>query len=384
MDYEKTDILIIGGGVAGLSCAIGLKNESNLKIVLLEKYNEFGSKIKGEIVNQKSEIFKKIFNNKFPVNIRNVIFKTAKYYTPTTKKFAIRKFPFDTKIGIEYRKLIDELVKVLTQSDVDIRINSEVIELIEKNDKFIGVKYKDTNGIKEIYSKIIVCAAGIDFLSLCNRFTTPPKNICPAIKLNAENVDIPDQSQLEFFLLEIPSIIYLFPKSKTKAEIGIILWNDQVKNNEKFNLHEILMEQINSHQILKKRLANAKFIYYSKEKLPLGGPLKNLYFPNIFFIGDMAGHVGAIGGSGIVSSMSIGYYLGVYLKDLFNIKKDFTDNDFIKCQKLINKLNITKWLKKEASNAKVMRNILYSTYPNKNFIDDIWDKFKYFIESRGP
>ncbi|MHA1231459.1 MAG: hypothetical protein ACTSRP_08390 [Candidatus Helarchaeota archaeon] len=57
-------------------------------------------------------------------------------------------------------------------------------------------------------------------------------------------------------------------------------------------------------------------------------------------------------------------------------------DDFQDCQKKLFKLEIFKWLKKEKSNAKVMRQILYENTEKIEDIDQIWDKFKFFIENR--
>ncbi|MHA1271271.1 MAG: NAD(P)/FAD-dependent oxidoreductase [Candidatus Helarchaeota archaeon] len=380
MSKEKIDVLIIGGGVAGLASAISL-SKNNINTILLEKNSEFGARIKGEIINQNAEIFKKLFDNGLPENVKKIVFKTAKYYTPTLKKHAIRNFPNNIKIGIEYKTLINELLKTSIKQGVDLRNNSEVIEFIIKDKKIIGVKYENLDIIKEIYPRVIICASGLDFFHRISPFIDKPKNIFPVLKLIVDNINIPDPSQLEFFLLSIPGVIYLFPKSMRMAELGVMIWTNMIE--KEIDLDFTLNYNLQNNKILKTRLQNHKIIYRCKEEIPMGGPIKKIYYQNIFFIGNVAGHVGAVGGSGIISSMTIGYELGSFLSHLLKEKDELNINDFEDCQRKISKLPIYKWLRQEKSNAKVMREILYKNYKDIDDIDNLWDKFKFMIESRG-
>ena len=384
MAKKDPDIIIIGGGVAGLSASIGSIRGGLKNVILLEKNNEFGLRIKGEVINKDAEIFKKIFKTKggLPENVINIVFKTAKYYTPSMKKSALRKFPNNIKVGIEYRKLIDELLSVAIKEEVDIRINSRVLELIKQNNKIIGVKFQEFGVIKELYPKIIICAVGLHS-NLSIPSIKAPKNVCLANKFNVRNINLSDQFQLDFFLLDIPGVIYIFPKSKTEAELGIMIWTDQIHAIDNINPNNILHNNIEKNPILKDRLINAKIIYYSKEKLAMGGSNKEIFTPNTFFIGDLMGHVGAVGGSGIISCLNIGYDLGLTVSKLLLEKDELTNQDFLDCQRMINKSEIGKWLKKEQSNAKLMREILYKDFKNIDHIDSLWDKFKYLVESRG-
>ena len=94
------------------------------------------------------------------------------------------------------------------------------------------------------------------------------------------------------------------------------------------------------------------------------------------------GQIGAVGGSGLVSSMTIGYELGNLLGVILQEKGELSIDDCEGCEKKILKSEIYRWLKKEQSTAKAMREILYSN-TDINHIDEIWDKFKYVIETRG-
>ncbi|MHA1783781.1 MAG: FAD-dependent oxidoreductase, partial [Candidatus Helarchaeota archaeon] len=66
---EKYDLIIIGGGTAGLTAALGaIDAESNCRVLLLEKNNELGKKIRGELIYDDEEILEIIFEQGIPLH----------------------------------------------------------------------------------------------------------------------------------------------------------------------------------------------------------------------------------------------------------------------------------------------------------------------------
>ena len=383
MRVDAIDVAIIGGGVAGLAAAISFAR-NGLKVCLLEQNNEFGKLIKGEVIRKSAEVFKALFNEAgLPKSAIQIVYKTARYYTPSTKKTALRTFPDGEKIGIDYRELINALVKIAIQEKVSFSLNSKVIDFIKEGDQIIGVVYQQFGQIRQLVPKLIICAAGLHGnLSLPEEIKSP-KNVSPALKIIVDNMNIPNPNELEFFLLEIPSVAWIFPKSKSKAELGIAIWMDQFPEANKINLSELFEKYIKTHPILKTRLHNATFIYYQKEWVAFGGPVKQLFVPNVFYVGDVVGTVLSIGGSGIISSMTIGYDLGRSLGKTLKEKGTLQNDDFETAQKELMKSEVWKKLKKEQSTAKIMRELLYNPLKSPEEIDLLWDKFKQLIESRG-
>ncbi len=376
------DVVIVGGGVAGLSAAIGCVR-NGLSSLLLEQNSELGKRIKGEVINPSADVFQKIFHGDgLPQLMKKIEFTAARYYTPSTRKVANRGFPPHEKIGIEYRELIDELAKVAIHEGVQIHLNSAVSDFIEKDNKIIGLKYQEFGEVRDIFPKFIICASGLhSSLGIAN--LKPPKNIFPALKIIVENLNLPDAHTLEFFFLDIPGVIWIFPKSNTRAELGITLWMDPENDLSEKKMNDVLNEKSKNHPLLKDRLRHSAYIYYSYEKVAFGGPAKTIYAPNIVFIGDVMGHVGAIGGSGIISSMTIGYDTGSLLGKILKQTTELQLQDFQAVQDSSMKSVIGKKLKKEQSTAQVMRELLYKPVKSPEQIDALWDKFKIFIESRG-
>jgi len=299
-------------------------------------------------------------------------------------KQANRPFSTNDKISMDYRGLIKELTKLAVKEGVNLKINSLVTDFTIKNDEIIGIKYQIYDQIQELFPKFIICACGLGSNLSLPENVNQPETICPALKTIVTNLKLPNPQQLEFFLLDIPGVIWIFPNSENTAELGITIWTDQIKNPEKYDLQQLLVEKCKTHPVLKEIMADANFIYYSREKLPLGGPVKKTFIPKIWFIGDVMGHVGAVGGSGIISCLTMGYEVGSFLTNRLKEKGSLELIDFQECQKELQKLLISKKLKKEKSSAKLMRAILYGNQKDPKEIDKLWDKFKGMIESRPP
>ncbi|TFG05657.1 MAG: FAD-dependent oxidoreductase [Promethearchaeota archaeon] len=378
MSGNNIDVAVIGGGVAGLAAAISFQRHG-LTVLLLERDSEFGGRIKGEVINKSADIFKKLFHQAtFPSKFTQIVYKSAKYYTPSTKKHALRVFPQGKKIGIEYRELIHELVSIAIAEGVRLKLNSEVLQFIQRDARIVGLRYKEFDHIYEEFPRIIISAVGFHTSLERPPPLKSPKNVCPTVKIIAQDLNIPDPHILEFFLLEIPGVIWIFPKPHNRAEIGVTLWQD----HDRYDLRAILDHAAHDHPFLKARLSRGAQIYHKSELVVFGGPSRVNFAPNLFIIGDAMGHVGAVGGSGIISSMTVGYDLGEFLGTRLKTVGELQMNDFVAAQDLINKSAIGKWLKKEQSSAKAMREILYKPLKSPDEIDVLWDKFKGFIESR--
>lgn len=379
---QEPEIVIIGGGVAGLAAAIGAAR-NDLTVFLLEKNSEFGRTIRGEVINRSDDIFKRIFKE-FPNDIVNLIYKNARYHAPSTLKHADRPFPTNDKVSINYRGLINKLTKTAIKDGVKLELNTSVIDFVEKNDKIAGIKYMRFDEIGKMMPKSIICACGLNSNLKLPENLKAPTMVCPALKIVATNLKLPNPQQLEFFLLEFPGAIWIFPNSEETAELGVTIWVDYLENPEDHDLDRILAEKTKNHPILKDILADCTYLYYQKEKFPLGGPINETYLPNAWFIGDVMGQVGAVGGSGIISCLTLGYEVGDFLANRVKDKGELELEDFQECHHHVNKLPISKKLRKEKTTAKLMRDLLYGEKKDIKKIDELWDKFKMLIETRPP
>ena len=197
--YEEYDLVIIGGGLAGLTAAYEsyLKTNNTLKILLIEQMSSLGGNSKratsginfletdpqktskiddnyhlffndtlksGKNLNDPHllDTFSKgkkflydYYTNIFGVDIKLVGqlggHSVARTHRPTDSKFVIG-FYLISKIS----------KKILESSDIKIYYNSTVIKLLknETNNKIYGLKYKKDNSEYTIYCKAIILSSG--------------------------------------------------------------------------------------------------------------------------------------------------------------------------------------------------------------------------------
>ncbi|MHA1796923.1 MAG: FAD-dependent oxidoreductase [Candidatus Helarchaeota archaeon] len=376
---EKYDLIIIGGGTAGLTAALGaIDAESNCRVLLLEKNNELGKKIRGELIYDDEEILEIIFEQGIPLHLINLHLEKARYYSPSTLNYYEKNYS-GKKISVDYRLLIQELAKKFIKKGGKIALNVEVIDFLKTNNKVSGVKCKFNNNEYVIQSKGIISADGArsNLRRILN--LEGPKCVHTLIKTIAENVNLINKNELEFFLtINPPGVLWIFPRSKDSAEIGFTIFYDQVID-KKFDLEKLFIYYLENHPIFSERLQNASFIYHKTDYLPFCGPEYNNFIPNVMFIGDCMGQVGAVGGSGIISSMSIGYVVGNIIANNMN---DLGMEIFQDLNQKIKKSNPGKFLKKEKKMAQLMRNLLYKSLGSSKKIDENWNKIKILMASR--
>ena len=197
--YEEYDLVIIGGGLAGLTAAYEsyLKTNNTLKILLIEQMSSLGGNSKratsginfletdpqktskiddnyhlffndtlksGKNLNDPHllDTFSKgkkflydYYTNIFGVDIKLVGqlggHSVARTHRPTDSKFVIG-FYLISKIS----------KKILESSNIKIYYNSTVIKLLknETNNKIYGLKYKKDNSEYTIYCKAIILSSG--------------------------------------------------------------------------------------------------------------------------------------------------------------------------------------------------------------------------------
>ena len=197
--YEEYDLVIIGGGLAGLTAAYEsyLKTNNTLKILLIEQMPSLGGNSKRatsginflETDPQKTskidDNYHLFFNdtlksgkNLNDPHLLDTFSKGKKFlYDYYTNIFGVdiklvgqlgghsvarTHRPTDSKFVIGYYLISKVSKKILESSDIKIYYNSTVIKLLknETNNKIYGLKYKKDNSEYTIYCKAIILSSG--------------------------------------------------------------------------------------------------------------------------------------------------------------------------------------------------------------------------------
>ena len=367
------DILIIGGGVAGLGAGIAAAR-NGLDTILIEKEAEIGFKIRGEVVKKEAEIFNEIFGGDLPENVIVNDLLERRIYSPSALKFIDAENTVPTAT-IDYRLFILEIFKELSKTDCRVLLNTELIEIIEEKGNVIGCLCRGEKEDVEIVANYFIGADGArsKFVNLLKE--KEEREIYPALKLNYENLQIPNPRRIELYLINNPpGAMWMFPKSETAGECGITVWTQDLSEN--FDILQLWEQKSKENKAIREILKGAKPYYISRDFLNFGGPLMQIFGENFVVVGDSGGHIGAIGGSGIISSMDIGYNVTDFISHALKIEGKVTEGMIYEFQLKLKKSPIQKFLKKEQKLGKLFRSILYQNFKTNEVIDENWYKLE--------
>lgn len=169
----NNQIVIIGGGPAGMMAGITASSNSNNKVIIFDKMPEFGTKLlitgKGKCnlthqVGRVEELFEgypkgsqflhSSFNKFGPSELLKFFEQKGVPCKPDRGK---RMFPVSEKA----RDIRDTLVKELTKKNVTFKLNTPIIEIITENGSVSAVRTAQ----KEVVpcSKVIVATGGMSY-----------------------------------------------------------------------------------------------------------------------------------------------------------------------------------------------------------------------------
>ncbi len=366
------DILVVGGGVAGLAAALA-SSKSGLDTILIEKEAEIGYKIRGEVIKKQAPIFLEIFGPELPEKVIVNDLLRRRIYSPSTAKY-IDVNHTEATVTMDYRTFILELFKKLSKTTCKIFLNTKLVQ-IEKDVQITHVICEKDEKQILISATYFIGADGAN-----SKFATfleqgSEREIYPALKLNYENLKIPDSHRIELYLMvDPPGAMWMFPKSESSAECGIVAWTHDLPKD--FDIMEFWTKKTKEHQILNKILTDAKCYYISRDFLNFGGPLKNIFGQNFVVVGDSGGHIGSIGGSGIISSMDVGFGVTEFIAKALQLEGRVTEGMITEFLNRFNKSPIQKFLKNEQKLGKLFREILFQNFKTIEVIDENWYKLE--------
>ena len=315
---EKIDVVIVGGGLAGLSCAYALA-DSGLSIIVLERGDFAGSKnvTGGRIyLNPIRDLFPDLWKEA-PLERRvtkeiitlmsddastSFELSSRKFNRPPYHSYTILRSKFDKWLS---EKVIEKGVFVIPQKRVD--------EIIKEAGKVVGVKV----GNEEIRGEVVVAADGA--LSLIAQKaglkTEPdPKDFALGIK---EIIKLPAKTIEERFNIdENEGVAQIFAGSLTHGmtgggflytnqdtiSLGIVLGikslMEKIPLNPPFTKGEIgglelyhLMDEFKERPEIRHLIKGGELVEYSSHLIPEGGlnMMPQVYSDGILVIGDAAG-----------------------------------------------------------------------------------------------
>jgi menaquinone-9 beta-reductase len=313
MTEQKFDVVIVGAGPAGSSCAIKLAN-SGLKVALLDKASfprdkTCGDALSVDVINQLSMLSETLakdfssFNNK-------IASYGVKIFSPNHHHVDI---PFIYK-GEKSNGFISERIHfdnflfqhVKTYPNISVFENCTVNKAEQKDNKVCI-----TTSLGNFEANMIVGADGAH--SVVSKHLADIKvekqHYSAGLRIYYEGVSsFHDENfiELHFFKDILPGYLWVFPLANNRANVGIGMLSSAVAK-KKVNLKETLQNLLQTHPHLKDRFKNARPLETVKGYgLPLGSKKRNISGERFLLTGDAAALIDPFSGEGIANAIRSG------------------------------------------------------------------------------
>lgn len=386
---NKTEVIVVGGGPAGISAAVTIARAGR-KVILIERGNFSGSKnvFGGAIYTQPTkEIFpnfeesapleRKTVSHKYLMNAESKTVSleyTAKEHD-NAGSYSVIRAKFDRWMAQEAQK---EGVVLVTETLVN--------DLIVKENKIIGVKTE----LEDYFADIVILADGVNSIlakKIGLRTEIKKKDVAlgvkEVIKLGKErieerfNLNENEGAIYEIFGEPMTGMLglgYLYTNKET-VSIGLGVSLDELAE-KKLKPYELL-DKLKSHPTFKTLLKDGELVEYSAHLIPEGGYKKipKLYAHGVLVVGDSAMLVNNLHWEGTNLAMISGKMAGETAITALD-KEDFSANTLALYQKKLE----TSFIIKDLKTYKNIMDIVHSRaksylgyYPQK--ISDFFNMF---------
>ncbi|MHA2100941.1 MAG: FAD-dependent oxidoreductase [Candidatus Kariarchaeaceae archaeon] len=401
MSHLKTDVIIIGAGVAGSSAAIRLA-QKGIDVVLIDRAMPIGSKnLSGGVLwgddlseilpnwREEAPVERYLVNKKIGLlseddaTIFDLHFNSwNEYYCPGV---SVLRVPFDEWLA---EKAGEAGAAVLSGISID--------ELIIENGKVIGVR----QGEEELFANVVIIAEGVNNQLLLKHHMTyvgeqeryNPRDMMLGIK---ETIHVDQKIMEERFLLSemqgmagefvlgnLPNQVNaggFFYTNKDSISIGVVIHLDSLSTDDRSYQ---IMEYYKLHPYIAKLIKDGETTEYGAKLVPEYGikRLPKLYGNGFLVIGDAAGFVFSNGM--VIQGMNYAIKSGILAADaIMEAKKtnSYDEKALQYYEKILKKSYILKDLKKFRKVKSITKNPrIFHSYP-----DAINNTFKEMLTEKG-
>lgn len=298
---NKTEVIVVGGGPAGISAAITIARAGK-NVVLIERGSFSGSKnvFGGAIYTQPTKEIFPNFEESAPLERKTVAHK----YIMCTETESIAASYNSREEGVNSYSIVRAkfdrwMAQEAQKEGVVLATETLVKELIIKENKVVGVKTE----LEEYFADIVILADGVNSLlakQIELRKEIKPKDVAlgvkEVIKLNKEkieerfNLEDGEGAIYELFggpMLGMLGLGYIYTNKETLS-IGLGISLDELAKR-KLKPYELL-DELKAHPSIKPLLKDGELVEYSAHLIPEGGykKLPKLYSNGVLVVGDSA------------------------------------------------------------------------------------------------
>ncbi|MEM3555615.1 MAG: NAD(P)/FAD-dependent oxidoreductase [Candidatus Micrarchaeia archaeon] len=278
---EKYDVIVVGGGPAGLSAAKTVAKRGR-RVLCIEKKNEIGNPVRcGEAVSD-------YVLDRMPFEIPSEFLEwridglSFKYDNIEV----VKRGKEWSGYSIDRRKVEEWLAKNAEEAGVDLLTNTEVIDVFYK--KGIGIKevmVRKKCGKCRFRAEYFIAADGypslvLEKMGVCNKMSNGHLNV---YSWELSNMNL-SESNLEQFYFGgyIPNTFgYVFPKNENSANVGVASLSPNINLKKCF-------DKLIKNRWLKNQTKNSIRIVEKSKIAPFRDPKTRYNYDNLFVVGDAA------------------------------------------------------------------------------------------------
>ena len=364
---NKTQVIIVGGGPAGISAGITLARAGK-EVIVIERGSYCGSKnvFGGAIYTQPTKEIFPNFEQEAPLERNNT---KHKYILLTDTDATAIAHSSDKEVSNSYtviRGKFDRWIAEEAQKAGVILVTETVVkELIKKNNKVIGVKTE----LEKYYADIVILADGVNSLlakqiGLRENITSQDvaigvkevMKLAPEVINERFNLTSNEGCVTEIIGYPMNKMLgmgYMYT-NKNSVTIGLGITLDELTEHQ-IRPYELL-DKLKEHPAIAPLIKDGELLEYSAHLIPEGGynKLPKLYGNGVMVVGDAGMLVNNLHWEGTNLAMLSGKFAGETAIHAID-KNDFSENSL----KLYNKKLENSFIMKDLASYKSLMPVMH-------------------------
>jgi len=309
---EQFDVVIVGAGPAGTSCALSLRN-SGLNILLIEKQKHPRDKICGDAIPgpafRAMRAIDPVLEKEMKAFAQDAFVHTSAGVFPGGKEI-IKKwklFSYNVK-RLDFDNFLMGLVRKNTHTTI--WEHTKVKDVLPSDNK-TELLLDNGNTISALF--LIACDGANSIVSRkLSKHDYHDHPYIVAVRAYFDGIEGLEKGKNEFHFIKkiLPAYFWIFPLGNGRANVGFgKLKNTQGMGSEKQNMKELLNHIIKTDLVLAPRFEHATLQENIKGySLPIASKSRKISGKRFVLCGDAASLIDPITGSGIDTAMWSGHF----------------------------------------------------------------------------